>query len=32
MFAGPSIIFIFVVLIGVIALLIAGDRLKLPLK
>jgi len=31
-FAGPSIVFTFVVLIGVIALLIAGDRLKLPLK
>jgi hypothetical protein len=31
-FAGPGLIFIFVVLIGVIALLIAGDRLKLPLK
>jgi hypothetical protein len=31
-FAGYGIIFVFVVLIGVIALLIAGDRLKLPLK
>jgi hypothetical protein len=30
--AGPGIIFIFIVLIAVIALLIAGDRLKLPLK
>jgi hypothetical protein len=31
-FAGTGIIFVFIVLIGVIALLIAGDRLKLPLK
>lgn len=31
-FAGYGIIFIFVILIGVIALLVAGDRLKLPLK
>jgi hypothetical protein len=30
--AGYGIIFVFVVLVGVIALLIAGDRLKLPLK
>jgi hypothetical protein len=31
-FAGSGIIFIFVVVIGVVALLVAGDRLKLPLK
>ena len=31
-FAGYGILFVFIVLIGVIALLIAGDRLKLPLK
>ena len=31
-FAGYGVIFLFVLLIGVIALLIAGDRLKLPLK
>jgi hypothetical protein len=31
-FAGYGIIFILVVLVGVIALMIAGDRLKLPLK
>jgi hypothetical protein len=31
-FAGTGIIFIFIVVIGVVALLIAGDRLKLPLK
>ena len=31
-FAGPGIVFMFVVLIGVIALLIAGDKLRLPLK
>jgi hypothetical protein len=31
-FAGYGIIFVFIVLIGVVALLIAGDRLKLPLK
>jgi hypothetical protein len=32
LFAGTGIIFIFIVVIGVIALLVAGDRLKLPLK
>lgn len=32
LFAGYGIIFVFVILIGVIALLVAGDRLKLPLK
>ena len=31
-FAGSGIIFIFVVVVGVVALLVAGDRLKLPLK
>jgi hypothetical protein len=31
-FAGYGIIFILIVLVGVIALMIAGDRLKLPLK
>jgi uncharacterized membrane protein required for colicin V production len=31
-FAGYGIIFVFVVMIGVVALLVAGDRLKLPLK
>lgn len=31
-FAGYGIIFILVVLVGVIALMIAGDRLKLPLR
>jgi hypothetical protein len=31
-FAGYGIIFVFIVVIGVVALLIAGDRLKLPLK
>lgn len=30
--AGPAVIFIFVVVIGVVALFVAGDRLKLPLK
>lgn len=32
LFAGTGIIFIFIVVIGVVALLVAGDRLKLPLK
>jgi hypothetical protein len=31
-FAGYGIIFVFVLVIGVIALLVAGDRIKLPLK
>jgi uncharacterized membrane protein required for colicin V production len=31
-FTGYGIIFVFVILIAVVALLIAGDRLKLPLK
>jgi hypothetical protein len=31
-FGGYGVIFVFVLLIGVIALLVAGDRLKLPLK
>jgi hypothetical protein len=31
-FAGTGIIFVFIVVIGVVALLVAGDRLKLPLK
>lgn len=31
-FTGYGIIFVFVVVIGVVALLVAGDRLKLPLK
>jgi hypothetical protein len=31
-FAGAGLIFIFIVVIGVVALLVAGDRLKLPLK
>jgi hypothetical protein len=31
-FAGSGIIFIFVVVIGVVALLVAGDKLRLPLK
>ena len=31
-FAGSGIIFVFIVVIGVVALLVAGDRLKLPLK
>ena len=31
-FAGYGIIFVFIVVIGVVALLVAGDRLKLPLK
>ena len=31
-FAGSGIIFIFIVVIGVVALLVAGDKLKLPLK
>jgi uncharacterized membrane protein required for colicin V production len=31
-FAGYGIIFVFVVVIGVVALLVAGDRIKLPLK
>ena len=31
-FAGYGIIFVLIVLVGVIALMIAGDRLKLPLK
>ena len=32
LFAGSGIIFIFIVVIAVIALLVAGDRFKLPLK
>jgi len=31
-FAGYGIIFVFVVMIGVVALLVAGDKFKLPLK
>ena len=31
-FAGTGIIFVFIVVIGVVALLVAGDKLKLPLK
>jgi hypothetical protein len=31
-FAGYGILFVFVILIGVIALLVAGDRVRLPLK
>lgn len=31
-FAGYGIIFVFLVVIGVVALLVAGDRIKLPLK
>jgi hypothetical protein len=31
-FTGSGLIFIFIVVIGVIALMVAGDRLKLPLK
>ena len=31
-FAGYGIVFVFIVVIGVVALLVAGDRLKLPLK
>ena len=32
LFAGYGIIFVFLVVVGVIALLVAGDRIKLPLK
>jgi hypothetical protein len=31
-FTGSGLIFIFIVVIGVVALMVAGDRLKLPLK
>lgn len=31
-FTGSGLLFVFIVVIGVIALMIAGDRLKLPLK
>jgi hypothetical protein len=31
-FTGSGLIFVFIVVIGVIALMVAGDRLKLPLK
>jgi uncharacterized membrane protein required for colicin V production len=31
-FTGSGLIFIFIVVVGVIALMVAGDRLKLPLK
>jgi hypothetical protein len=31
-FAGSGIVFIFVVVIGIVALLVAGDKLRLPLK
>ncbi len=31
-FTGSGLVFIFIVVIGVIALMVAGDRLKLPLK
>jgi uncharacterized membrane protein required for colicin V production len=31
-FTGTGLIFIFIVVIGIVALMVAGDRLKLPLK
>jgi hypothetical protein len=31
-FTGSGLIFIFIVVVGIVALMIAGDRLKLPLK
>jgi hypothetical protein len=31
-FTGSGLIFVFIVVIGVVALMVAGDRLKLPLK